>query len=111
MKFTKMHGIGNDFVVINCINGEPDFDPSLFSKLVCDRHFGIGADGLMLVSQSTQADFEMKLWNSDGSRAEMCGNGIRCFAKYIYDKSSSNWRSDTFGRQEESDNGVLSSHG
>jgi len=88
MKFTKMHGLGNDFILINCIKQEIK-EPSELAKEVCDRHFGIGADGILLVLPSECADFKMKLFNYDGSEGEMCGNGIRCFAKYIYEKNLS----------------------
>jgi len=90
MEFTKMHGIGNDFVVVNCMTEKIDFDLSKLAELVCNRRFGIGADGLMLVLPSAVADFKMNLYNSDGSFAEMCGNGIRCFSKYVYDKGLTN---------------------
>ncbi|MFV0466071.1 MAG: diaminopimelate epimerase [Lachnospiraceae bacterium] len=85
MKFTKMHGIGNDYVYVNCMS-EAVENPSETAKLVSDRHFGIGSDGLILINQSAVADFEMEMYNADGSRGEMCGNGIRCVAKYVFDK-------------------------
>lgn len=81
-----MHGLGNDFVVVDG-HAEP-VDPEYYATLAvatCDRHFGIGADGLILVLPSARADFRMRIFNADGSEAEMCGNGIRCFAKYVYD--------------------------
>lgn len=84
MKFTKMHGIGNDYVYVNCFE-ESVKDPVEVSKFVSDRHFGIGSDGLILISPSAIADFRMNIYNADGSQAEMCGNGIRCVAKYVYD--------------------------
>lgn len=84
MKFTKMHGIGNDYVYVNCFE-ETVSDPGKVAKLVSDRHFGIGSDGLVLIKPSKQADFEMAMYNADGSRGEMCGNAIRCVAKYVYD--------------------------
>ena len=86
MKFTKMHGIGNDFVVVNALVEplEETVLPSL-SQRVNDRKFGIGGDGLILVLPSKQADYKMRMFNPDGSEAEMCGNGIRCFAKFVYD--------------------------
>ena len=84
MKFTKMHGIGNDYVYVNCFN-ETIKDPSAVSKYVSDRHFGVGSDGLILIKPSKVADFQMDMYNADGSQAEMCGNGIRCVAKYVYD--------------------------
>ena len=84
MKFTKMHGCGNDYVYINCFN-ETVEDPSALAIKVSDRHFGIGSDGLILICPSTVADFRMRMFNADGSEGEMCGNGIRCVAKYVYD--------------------------
>lgn len=85
LDFIKMHGIGNDFVVIDCMNGENDYDYSTLAKAMCDRHFGVGADGLLVIQKSNIADAAMRIFNSDGSEAQMCGNGIRCIAKYIYD--------------------------
>lgn len=84
MKFTKMHGIGNDYVYVNCFE-ETVADPQETARFVSDRHFGIGSDGLVLIKPSKQADFEMAMYNADGSRSEMCGNAIRCVAKYVYD--------------------------
>jgi len=86
VKFTKMHGIGNDFVVVNALS-EPMEEAALpeLSRRVNDRKFGIGGDGLILVLPSKQADYKMRMFNPDGSEAEMCGNGIRCFAKFVYD--------------------------
>lgn len=84
MKFTKMHGIGNDYVYVNCFE-ESVKNPAEVSKFVSNRHFGIGSDGLILISPSAIADFRMSIYNADGSQAEMCGNGIRCVAKYVYD--------------------------
>lgn len=84
MKFTKMHGLGNDYVYVNGFEEKLE-NPAEISKKVSDRHFGIGSDGLILINPSKCADFEMEMYNSDGSRAEMCGNGIRCVAKYVYD--------------------------
>ena len=84
MKFTKMHGIGNDYVYVNCFE-EQVWNPSEVAIKVSDRHFGIGSDGLILICPSNKADFEMKMYNADGSRGEMCGNGIRCVAKYVYE--------------------------
>jgi diaminopimelate epimerase len=87
LKFTKMQGIGNDFVVVNCLEEAlPDDQLEDISQKVNDRKFGIGGDGLILVLPSKVADFRMRMFNPDGSEAEMCGNGIRCFAKYIYDR-------------------------
>ena len=84
MKFTKMHGIGNDYVYVNCFK-EKIANPPEVSKYVSDRHFGIGSDGLIMINPSEVADFAMEMYNADGSRAEMCGNGIRSVAKYVYD--------------------------
>lgn len=84
MKFTKMHGLGNDYVYVNCFE-ETVSDPSSLSPLISDRHRGIGADGLILISPSERADAGMQIFNADGSEAEMCGNGLRCVAKYVYD--------------------------
>lgn len=86
MKFTKMHGIGNDYIYVDCTK-EPLQNPEEVARAVSDRHFGIGGDGLILINPSDKADFEMAMYNADGSRAEMCGNGIRCVAKYIYDNN------------------------
>lgn len=84
MKFTKMQGLGNDYVYVNCFE-ETVENPSEVAVKVSDRHFGIGSDGLILIKPSNVADFEMEMYNADGSRGEMCGNGIRCVAKYVYD--------------------------
>ena len=84
MKFTKMHGLGNDYVYVNCLK-ETVENPSELARFVSDRHFGIGSDGLILIRPSEKADFQMDMYNADGSQAEMCGNGIRCVGKYVYD--------------------------
>ena len=84
MKFTKMHGCGNDYVYVNLFEEKLD-DPAKVSIFVSDRHFGIGSDGLITIGPSDKADFRMRIYNADGSEAEMCGNGIRCVAKYVYD--------------------------
>lgn len=84
MKFTKMHGIGNDYVYVNCFR-ETVRRPSEVARFVSDRHFGIGSDGLILIKPTPLADCEMEMYNLDGSRGAMCGNGIRCVAKYAYD--------------------------
>lgn len=84
MKFTKMHGIGNDYVYVDCTETELQ-NPGEISRFVSDRHFGIGSDGLILIKSSDAADFRMDMYNADGSQGEMCGNGIRCVAKYVYD--------------------------
>ncbi len=91
MKFWKMHGLGNDYIVID--NRDQKIDEKNASKLakkLCERHFSIGADGLLLVSNSTVADVKMQIFNADGSQAEMCGNGIRCFAKYCFENKITN---------------------
>jgi diaminopimelate epimerase len=87
IEFIKMHGLGNDFVVIDAINQNlENIDLSEFAQNICNRHFGIGADGLILATLSDSSDIRMQIFNSDGSEAEMCGNGIRCFAKFIHEK-------------------------
>ncbi len=87
MKFTKMEGCGNDYVYIDGARERiaPEEKPD-FVRRVSDRHFGIGSDGVIFINPSTEADFEMEMYNADGTRAEMCGNGIRCVAKFVYDK-------------------------
>ena len=85
MRFTKMHGAGNDYVYVNCFQEPMPDDPAELARRVSDRHFGIGGDGLILICPSTTADARMRMFNADGSEAEMCGNGIRCVAKYVYD--------------------------
>ena len=85
IKFTKMHGLGNDYVYID-VTKENLENPSELSKYISDRHFGVGSDGLILICPSDKADFRMRMFNSDGSEAEMCGNGIRCVGKFVYDK-------------------------
>ena len=89
MKFTKMHGCGNDYVYVNGFVYELE-NPELFAKQVSDRHFGVGSDGLIIVNPSQVADFKMDMYNADGSRGAMCGNGIRCVAKYVYDHDMTN---------------------
>ena len=84
MKFTKMQGIGNDYVYVNCLQ-ETIENPSELAKKISDRHYGVGSDGRIMINPSDKADFEMEMYNADGSRGEMCGNGIRCVAKYVYD--------------------------
>lgn len=84
MKFTKMHGCGNDYVYVNCFKETID-DPNKVAKMVSDRHFGIGSDGMICIHPSYKADFRMAMYNSDGSEGAMCGNGVRCIAKYVYD--------------------------
>lgn len=85
MKFTKMQGLGNDYIYVNCLE-ETVPNPSELAVKLSNRHFGVGADGLILIKPSQKADFEMDMYNADGSRGMMCGNGIRCVAKYVYDK-------------------------
>ncbi|MCC8029515.1 MAG: diaminopimelate epimerase [Lachnospiraceae bacterium] len=85
MRFTKMHGCGNDYVYVNCFE-ETVRDPAAVSAYVSDRHFGIGADGMILICPSGVADFRMAMYNADGSEGNMCGNGIRCVAKYVYER-------------------------
>jgi diaminopimelate epimerase len=85
MKFTKMHGIGNDYVYVNGFEEHIEH-PAEVAQAVSDRHFGIGADGLILILPSSRADFRMRMFNADGSEAQMCGNGIRCLAKSVYDR-------------------------
>ena len=84
MHFTKMQGVGNDYVYVDCTK-TPIEDPERIARIVSDRHFGIGSDGLILIRLSSRADFMMDMYNSDGSAGAMCGNGIRCVAKYVFD--------------------------
>lgn len=84
--FSKMQGTGNDFVVIDAIKNQFEYSLSVLSSYVCDRHYGVGADGVILLYQSETEDFKMRIFNQDGTEAEMCGNGIRCLAKYIFEK-------------------------
>ncbi len=85
MKFTKMHGCGNDYIYVNCFEERVD-DPSDTAKKISDRHFGVGSDGLVLICPSDVADVKMRMFNSDGSEAEMCGNASRCVGRYVYDR-------------------------
>lgn len=85
MKFTKMQGIGNDYIYINCFEEKVE-DPAALSVRLSNRRFGIGSDGIILIKPSEKADCEMDIYNADGSRAMMCGNGIRCVGKYVYDR-------------------------
>ena len=89
LKFTKMHGLGNDYVYMDAINQNIENRAEL-ARFASDRHFGIGSDGLILICSSEVADFKMQMFNSDGSEAEMCGNGIRCVGKFVYDKGLTN---------------------
>lgn len=84
MKFTKMHGCGNDYIYIDCFKESVE-DEEKAAIFLSDRHFGVGGDGIILIKKGTKADFEMVMYNADGSRGAMCGNGIRCVAKYVYD--------------------------
>jgi len=87
LKFTKMHGLGNDFVVVNCLEENcPDLAPH--AAKICDRRFGIGCDQLLIIHPSQRADFKMEIFNNDGGQVEMCGNGIRCVAKYLVDSGA-----------------------
>lgn len=85
MRFTKMHGAGNDYIYVDCFDETPPADPGRLARAVSDRHVGVGGDGLILICPSEVADARMRMYNADGSEAEMCGNGIRCVAKYVYD--------------------------
>ncbi len=85
LKFTKMQGAGNDYVYVDCFHHELTLPPATLAGRVADRHFGIGSDGLVLIMPSEQADVRMRMFNPDGSESEMCGNAIRCVAKYVYD--------------------------
>ena len=90
IKFTKMHGAGNDYVYVDCTNNNELENPGKIAQKISDRHFGIGSDGLILICDSDKADFKMRMFNFDGSEAEMCGNGIRCVGKFVYDKGLTN---------------------
>ena len=95
IKFTKMEGLGNDYVYVDCTEKSSE-EIEYISKLACrisNRHFGVGSDGLILICKSDVADFKMEMYNQDGSQAQMCGNGIRCVGKYVYDKGLTNKRS------------------
>jgi diaminopimelate epimerase len=85
MRFTKMQGCGNDYIYVDCFRQPMPRDPPRLSRAISDRHFGVGGDGLILISPSEKADARMRMYNSDGSEAEMCGNGVRCVAKFVYD--------------------------
>jgi diaminopimelate epimerase len=85
MRFTKMHGIGNDYVYVDCFSEKMPDDPAELARKIAHRHFGVGGDGLILICPSQQAAARMRMFNADGSEAEMCGNGVRCVAKYVYD--------------------------
>src|SRR4051794_15795312 len=85
MRFTKMQGIGNDYVYVGCVRQPPPRDPAALARRISDRHFGIGSDGLILIGRSEVADARMRMFNADGSESEMCGNGVRCVAKFVHD--------------------------
>ena len=91
LKFTKMTGLGNDYIYVDCTNGTKLRNIPEMAKKLSNRHFGVGSDGLILIDKpdNEQSDFKMRIFNSDGSEAEMCGNGIRCMAKYIHDNGLS----------------------
>lgn len=88
--FTKMQATGNDFILIDYLENKLEYSYKLLSQYLCDRHYGVGADGVLILEKSDKAEFKMKIFNQDGSEAEMCGNGIRCFAKYAYEKKLTN---------------------
>ncbi|HUY33144.1 MAG TPA: diaminopimelate epimerase [Pirellulales bacterium] len=90
MRFTKMQGAGNDYIHVNCFVEPLPSDAAALARLISNRHFGVGADGLILICPSEVADARMRMFNADGSESEMCGNGIRCVAKYVYDHGISN---------------------
>jgi diaminopimelate epimerase len=104
MRFTKMHGAGNDYVYVDCFQEPFPDDPSGLARRMADRHFGVGGDGLILICPSRVADARMRMFNADGSEAEMCGNGVRCVAKYLYDHGIK--RAESL--KVETGNGVLS---
>jgi diaminopimelate epimerase len=85
MRFTKMQGAGNDYVYVDCFAQPMPADPPALARKIADRHFGVGGDGLILICRSETADARMRMYNADGSEAEMCGNGVRCVAKYVHD--------------------------
>lgn len=84
--FTKMQAAGNDFIIINNLENKFEYSFKLLAKYLCDRHFGVGADGVLILDKGNKADYRMRIFNQDGTEAEMCGNGIRCFAKFLYEK-------------------------
>jgi len=93
--FTKMHGVGNDYIYINCFEEGQEEDWPELARQISDRHFGVGSDGLILILPSDKADFRMRMFNADGSEGEMCGNGMRAFAKYVYERGMTTKRSFT----------------
>ena len=90
MRFTKMQGAGNDYIYVNCFAEPMPEEPAALARQISDRHFGVGGDGLILICPSEVADARMRMFNADGSESEMCGNGVRCVAKYVYDHGLSN---------------------
>ena len=88
--FCKMQATGNDFIIINYLDTKLEYSYKLLSEFLCDRHFGVGADGVLIIEKSNIAEFKMRIFNKDGTEAEMCGNGIRCFAKYVFEKNFTN---------------------
>lgn len=104
MRFTKMQGAGNDYVYVDCFQEAVPVDPPALARKIADRHFGVGGDGLILICPSDKADARMRMFNADGSESEMCGNGIRCVAKYVYDHGIA--KKETL--KIETGNGVLS---
>ena len=99
MHFTKMQGLGNDYIYVNGF-AERVADPAMLAQKVADRHFGIGGDGLILILPSDKADVRMRMFNADGSEAEMCGNGIRCVAKYAFDHAAFEEQSHACGNRK-----------
>lgn len=95
MKFTKMHGLGNDYIFLNCMDAILPGDPPALARRLSDRHFGVGGDGLICICPSETADFRMRIYNADGSEGAMCGNGIRCAGKYFYDRGLTSKRNVT----------------
>src|SRR5205823_1334279 len=85
MRFIKLQGAGNDYVYLDCVRQAPPRDPAGLSRVISDRHFGVGSDGLILICPSERADVRMRMFNADGSESEMCGNGVRCVAKFAFD--------------------------
>jgi diaminopimelate epimerase len=85
MRFTKMQGCGNDYIYVDCVRAKPPRDPVALARVISDRHFGVGGDGLILICPSENGDARMRMFNADGSEAEMCGNGLRCVAKFVHD--------------------------
>lgn len=90
MQFVKMHGLGNDYIYVDCFRQPMPADPVALSRAISDRHFGVGSDGLILICPSDRADARMRMFNADGSESEMCGNGVRCVAKYVHDHGIAN---------------------